>query len=111
MNPQFEYEIRGFRNKETAEVLIQLPVIECDATPDSPWGEYEIRVSGGQAQNYAFEYVNGTLTINPPVGVRDIAGGKVANGKIYDLSGREVVNGRTGKKKSIYIINGHRVVR
>lgn len=111
VNPQFEYEIKGFRNKETAEVLIQLPVIECDATPDSPWGEYEIRVSGGQAQNYAFEYVNGTLTINPPVGVRDIAGGKVANGRIYDLSGREVVNGRTGKKKSIYIINGHRVVR
>ena len=104
-NPEFEVNYPTFRNREKAEeVLLHEAVCECDATPDSPAGEYEIRVSGAEAQNYVFEYVSGTLTVIDPVGVRDIKG-QSSRDNWYDLSGRPVRNTSRG----IYINNGKKI--
>ena len=61
--PTFECTYSGFKNGETASVLTTLPTISCSATSSSALGTYDIIVSGGSATNYAFTYVNGTLTI------------------------------------------------
>lgn len=108
-NPTFEYTIRGYRNKETIEVVTTLPTVECDATPESPWGDYEIRVSGAIAQNYIFEYVPGTLTIKAPVGIRDLSAAERRQ-PVYDLAGRPIAdNALRALPRGIYIIAGRRV--
>jgi hypothetical protein len=85
-------------------VLLHEAVIECDATADSPAGQYEIRVSGAQAQNYVFDYVPGILTIIDPVGVRGINTNTSAT-TLYDLNGRPVTSARRG----VLIRNGKKV--
>ena len=62
-NPKFEVTCEGFRNGETASVLKQQPVPACAATTSSPAGRYPITLSGGLADNYTFDYVNGELTV------------------------------------------------
>ena len=113
VNPEFEVDYPVFRNREKAEdILLHEPVIDCDATPESPAGTYEIRVSGAQAQNYAFEYVNGTLTVIDPVGVRSL-NSQLSTLNYYDLSGRKLNNQKTQELKNlpkgIYITDGKKV--
>ena len=55
-NPYFRYKVEG------AE-LFGTPRIICDATADSPVGEYPIYITKGSVRNYNDTYVNGTLTI------------------------------------------------
>ena len=62
-NPEFEVRYRGWKNNENDSVLISPVVITCEATSQSPAGEYPIVPSGAVAQNYEFNYVNGKLTI------------------------------------------------
>lgn len=106
-NPDFEVTYNRFRNRENASVLLKQPVISCSATQDSPAGEYPITVSGAEAQNYVFTYVDGTLTIVAPVGVTAPTsdGGDDGSQPVFDLQGRRVVQPRSG----IYI-RGHRKV-
>ena len=103
-NPEFEVTYKGFRNRETAEVLQSQPVITCDATAESPAGEYDIFVSGASAYNYEITYVPGILTvIGDPTGVGATLNdkGKVINDKIlYDLQGRRVKN---PSRRGLYI--------
>ena len=61
--PTFEATYEGFKNDETSEVLTKQPVFTTTATSTSTPGEYEITVSGAEAQNYNISYVNGKLTI------------------------------------------------
>ena len=61
--PTFEATYEGFKNEETADVLTTLPVLSTTATSVSEPGEYEIAVSGAEAQNYEISYVAGKLTI------------------------------------------------
>lgn len=63
-NPTFELEYTGFKNSETESVLTTKPTATTTATAASAAGTYEIAVSGGEAQNYTFSYVPGTLTVN-----------------------------------------------
>ncbi len=104
-NPEFTLSYRTFRNKETYEVLLTQPTVECDATIDSPAGTYEIRVYGAEAQNYEISYVNGTLTVVDPTGVQGVSAAESSE-PIYDLSGRRVVT----PKKGIYIRGNRRVL-
>ena len=68
--PEFSLTYCGFKNDETKEVLINQPVVSCTATSSSRAGTYPITISGAEAQNYGFEYQNGTLTIKPkPVNI------------------------------------------
>ncbi len=62
-NPAFTISYSGFRNGETAVVLDTPPVASTTANAASTVGTYAITVAGGTDNNYAFTYVNGTLTI------------------------------------------------
>ena len=112
-NPVFELTYRTFKNKETAEVLLKQPIVECDATPDSPAGEYEIRVYGAEAQNYEITYVNGTLTVEVPVGIQAPVADKDFTGQpIYDMQGRQVSAGEkrlSDLPRGIYIVGGKKL--
>ncbi|MBO7645783.1 MAG: hypothetical protein J6S52_02090, partial [Prevotella sp.] len=61
--PEFTVEYAGFKNDETEEALTKKPVLTCEATPASAPGEYEITVSGAEADNYKISYVKGKLTV------------------------------------------------
>ena len=61
--PSFKINYQGFKNGETESVLTRKPQATTTATPQSSPGTYPINVSGGEAQNYSFSYVPGTLTV------------------------------------------------
>ena len=61
--PTFEATYEGFKNSETSAVLTKQPTITTAATSASEPGEYDITVSGAEAQNYEISYVKGKLTI------------------------------------------------
>ncbi len=86
-NPVFTATYEGFKNAETEDVLTTKPTISCEATKDSPVGEYEITVSGAKATNYEMTYINGTLTIEP---VSFIAGGEDGNESTNDAATYQV---------------------
>lgn len=62
-NPMFPIEYTGFVNNETEKVLTVKPSGTTTATKTSPVGDYPINVSGGEAINYHFVYVQGVLTV------------------------------------------------
>lgn len=64
-NPDFEASYAGFRNRETASVFTVQPTFTCQATKDSPEGEYTIDVSGIESPNYEFTYQPGKLVVMP----------------------------------------------
>lgn len=108
-NPTFEAKYSSLRNREKIdEVLTAQPVFECDATAQSYAGEYEIRVSGCEADNYEFTYVSGKLTIQGgPDAIRDIDNGKSSDDNMYDIAGRKVNRTQNG----VYIRNGKKVAK
>lgn len=62
-NPSLEIDYDGFKNGETSAVLTTLPNVSTDAAKYSAAGSYPITVSGGEDENYEFNYINGTLQI------------------------------------------------
>ena len=105
-NPVFELTYKGFKNKEKAETALSVqPTVECDATIDSPVGEYEIRVFGAEANNYDIVYVFGTLTVEPSVSIESLRDSQKPV-IIYDLQGRLVKTPQRG----LYIINGKKTL-
>ena len=62
-NPAFDVTYSGFKNGETSSVLTKRPTCSTTATTSSSPGNYDITVSGAEAKNYSFTYVNGTLTV------------------------------------------------
>ena len=62
-NPDFVISYNGFKNNETEDVLKTKPTATTSATVSSEPGEYEIVVSGGEAQNYELSYKSGKLTV------------------------------------------------
>lgn len=113
-NPEFEFINSMLRNSELIDtVLLVAPTIECDATVDSPAGEYEIRIYGAVTNNYEISYVNGKLTVVDPTGIADVNDeGLRVKVDAYDLSGRKVnVSSATSHlKKGLYIINKRKQV-
>ena len=87
-------------------MFVVRPVIECDATIDSPAGEYEIRVSGAVAQNYEISYVNGVLTVvDDPNGIQTLKTDE-DEAPLYDMQGRRVSKAQRG----IYIKRNKKIV-
>jgi hypothetical protein len=72
-NPTFTLAYSGFKNNEYREVLDYLPDINCDADENSPAGFYDIVLSGGYDNNYAYELVNGVLEVIGTNSIEDIA--------------------------------------
>ena len=64
-NPALTITYSGFEFSDGPSSLTTEPTASTTATQSSPAGTYTISVSGGVATNYTFNYVNGTLTINP----------------------------------------------
>ena len=62
-NPEFVITYEGFKNNETSDVLSKKPSVATTATVSSAPGDYDIVVSGGEANNYDITYKNGKLTI------------------------------------------------
>ena len=109
--PTFEASYEGFKNDETAAVLTKQPVFSTTATPASEPGEYEITVSGAEAQNYDVSYASGKLTITEASGIIGISVDNPMD--IYDLQGNKVRYRATsleGLSKGVYIINGRKVI-
>ncbi len=63
-NPSLTGIITGFKLGQDSNVLDTAPSYATTATPSSDVGNYAITASGGLDQNYAFNYTQGTLTIN-----------------------------------------------
>ena len=72
--PELTLTYEGFKNDETSEVLTKQPVVTTTATKDSEPGDYEVSVSGAEAENYSISYVNGILKVieGDPVTTEDI---------------------------------------
>jgi len=64
-NPALTMVYGGFVNGDSAAGLATQPTTATAATASSDVGTYPITISGGADNNYAFAYVNGTLTITP----------------------------------------------
>lgn len=110
-NPVFEIIYEGFRNGDTPEVFTVAPVATTTATVDSSPGSYEIVVSGGEARNYDFTYVNGRLTVVIPESVMAVSFTHPVD--VYTVSGRRVrsqVTSVKGLPRGVYIIEGRKVV-
>jgi MBG domain (YGX type)/Kelch motif len=61
-DPSFTFQYNGFKGADTAAVIDTPP--SCSVSgPHSNVGAYAIVCSGGVDNNYAFSYVNGTLTV------------------------------------------------
>jgi outer membrane protein assembly factor BamB len=72
VNPEFIISYNGFVNGDEASCLDIVPTATTLANTSSLAGDHTITVSGGSDNNYAFTYVNGTLTITPVTGVNPI---------------------------------------
>ncbi len=114
-NPEFELVYNGFKLGETPDVLVKLPVATTTATVDSPEGEYPITIGGGEAQNYDFRYIKGTLkVVADPTGVSELNYNlNKATNNVFTLDGRCVAKGTDGLtklSKGVYVINGKKYV-
>ncbi|WP_373277527.1 MBG domain-containing protein [Prevotella falsenii] len=83
------------------------------ATEASPAGEYDLVISGGEAQNYKFSYKNGKLTILTVAGIDHANASDTATPQtVYSVSGAKV--GTTASLSSlprgVYIVNKKKVV-
>ena len=65
-NPVFTISYTGFVNGEGTNVLAALPAASSSATSTSAPGNYVIATTGGTDDNYAFNRVDGSLTVAGP---------------------------------------------
>ena len=108
--PTFEATYEGFKNNETSQVLTKQPAITTTATSSNEPGEYDITISGAEAQNYDISYVAGKLTITASDGIQEISFEHPVS--VFNLSGHKVrsnVTSLEGLPKGVYIINGKKV--
>lgn len=63
-DPQFASTYTGFVNNEDASVITSHGTFTTTASANSDVGTYAIKQTGATAQNYVFQYEDGTLTVN-----------------------------------------------
>ncbi|WP_163319921.1 MBG domain-containing protein [Dysgonomonas sp. 520] len=71
-NPVFSLSYTGFKNGEnedTKDLFVSKPEARTTALIDSPSGDYDILVVGGEAVNYNIVPVKGKLTVEPLSGI------------------------------------------
>ena len=102
-NPEFELTYKGFRNRETDTVFTVRPIITCEATAESPAGEYDIIVSGAEALNYTMTYVPGKLTVvGGTDGIVEVKTNDAPR-RVYDLQGRRI---KGTPQRGLLIVDG-----
>jgi hypothetical protein len=72
-NPTFTPSYSGFVNGDTASVLTTPATCSTTATVSSAPGTYPISCSGASAADYAFTYVDGTLTVKVNMQIKAFA--------------------------------------
>jgi hypothetical protein len=105
-NPAFTLWYDGFKNGETESVLDELPLITCSADINSPAGFYDIVLSGGSDNNYAYNLVDGTLEVKILNVLEEIP---VENISVYPNPVRNelfIKSGTPVEKVTIYDITG-----
>ena len=112
--PELTFTFSGWKGSDDESVITTLPTAYTNATVDSDVGDYAIVVSGGEADNYDFTYVDGKLTVIDPAGVANIRGGEFTKPTdVYNLQGAKVATKITSLKQlpeGTYIIRGKKVV-
>ena len=63
-NPPLKLDLSGWIGTDNIDSLEQAPDADVNANSASSAGEYDIIASGGDDNNYTFNYTNATLTIN-----------------------------------------------
>jgi hypothetical protein len=71
-NPEFTITYSNWVGTDSLDVIATQPTATCSATETSPAGDYDIIVSGGNAMNYTFNYIKGTLTVEPGTAVNNM---------------------------------------
>ena len=108
-NPDFTLTYAGWKNGEDENVLLTKPTASTTATKDSPIGEYAIKVSGGDARNYTFEYVDGILTVAEPTGIAAVHP-EADELTVFTIAGnRLTVKSLKELPQGIYIVNGRKL--
>nr|WP_321357917.1 MBG domain-containing protein [uncultured Draconibacterium sp.] len=79
-NPELTFNYSGFVNGDTESVLATVPVVTTTATTESPAGNYKIKVSGGDDENYTFSYTDAILTVERATLTVSVS----ADNKVYD---------------------------
>ena len=105
-NPLFIINYEGWKLQDDERVLTKKPTVKTEATTDSPVGEYPIVVSGGEAQNYTLEYVNGVLTVTEASGISVVSIDKPVD--VYNTNGYLIRKNTTtleGLPKGMYILH------
>ena len=111
-NPTFTLLYEGWKNGENETVLLAEPVATTAATKDSPAGEYAITVSGGEAQNYTFNYINGVLAVTEQSGIDDLQINEQPF-DVYSVTGKMIRHQTTtlkGLPRGVYVICGQKVI-
>jgi hypothetical protein len=109
--PTLTWKADGWKNNEDESVLTTQPVCATEGKPDSPPGDYPITISGAEAANYEFTYVDGTLTVSLPSGITFIDA-SASPADIYTLQGvkvRSKSESLDGLTDGIYIVNKRKV--
>ncbi len=110
--PELKAEYSGFKNGETEAVLTKKPIFMTTANSTSAPGEYEVKISGAEAQNYEISYKPGKITVTQTDGIETVLlDGESSN--IYNLQGKIVrknANDFIGLPKGVYIVNGRKVI-
>jgi uncharacterized repeat protein (TIGR03803 family) len=71
-NPVFTISYSGWIGLDNENVLTTKPTATCLANTSSPVGDYDITLSGGADNSYAFTLVSGKLTVVPGSGIGEI---------------------------------------
>ena len=106
--PTFTLTYDSFKNNDTeATAFTKKPEAKTTATSQSPAGTYPITVSGGEAQNYALSYGQGTLTIEAGIseGISSVEADEQTAPR-YNVAGQRV----NAQYKGITIQNGRKVL-
>jgi hypothetical protein len=104
--PEFEIVYEGFKNSETESVLTTKPTITCEANEDSAPGEYDIILSGADADNYEIQYVVGKLIVNEPASYNLIYMVDGVEYQSYSFKTRDRVTPLEEPKKEGYTFSG-----
>ena len=106
-NPELTLTYEGWKGQDDASVFLTPPVVTTEATAESPVGEYDILVSGAEAQNYRITYVAGRLTVTEAVGISSVAPDE-AEAQWYTLDGKRLASRPT--RPGIYLCGSRKVV-
>lgn len=106
-NPEFSLVFDGLVNDETVPVWTEAPVFSCEATEESPVGDYPITVTA-TAESYKLTFVAGVLTVTESTtGIAEVRSQMSdVRGTYYNLAGQRVEK----PVKGLYISNGKKYV-